>query len=136
MDRMIQVLLVDDNAVQALVRKAILGRSVGEVAIAPSAKAALEMIWHEQVAAKLELVITDHWMPGMNGPEFVRRLRQQLPEIPVVVLSGQPDAEPEYQGLDVHFRTKPVDPQELIGLARELMQTTRENSAWSACRSA
>lgn len=133
---MIQILLVDDNTVQALVRKAILGRSVGEVAIAPSAKVALEMICNKQVAATLELIVTDHWMPGMNGPEFVHRLREQLPEIPVVVLSGQPDAEPEYQGLDVHFRTKPVDPQHLIRLARELMQSKSESSAWSACRSA
>jgi len=67
------------------------------------------------------LVITDHQMPGMNGPEFVERLREKLPSVPVIVLSGYLDVEPEYEGLSVIFRTKPIAPEQLIALTSTLL---------------
>jgi two-component SAPR family response regulator len=60
-------------------------------------------------------------MPGMNGPEFVARLRSLLPSIPVVVLSGFPDVESEYSGMNVIFRMKPVAPDQLIALSESLL---------------
>jgi hypothetical protein len=35
-----------------------------------------------------------------------------------MVLSGLPEAESEYEGMDVCFRLKPIQPQELIELSR------------------
>jgi hypothetical protein len=37
------------------------------------------------------------------------------------VLSGLPEAELEYQGMDVLFRLKPIQPQELIDLSRTML---------------
>jgi DNA-binding response OmpR family regulator len=67
------------------------------------------------------LVVTDHLMPGMNGPEFVAKLRLRYPDLPVLVLSGLADAEDEYQDLDVMFRVKPFPPDDLLALVRSLL---------------
>jgi len=116
------ILLVDDNAVQALTRRSILLRTGRQVAVAADAEKALEMLKDAALLKSVGLVITDHSMPGMNGPEFVARLREALPAVPVVVLSGYPDVEGEYDGLNVLFRMKPLAPDQLMALAQELLK--------------
>jgi CheY-like chemotaxis protein len=116
-----EILLVDDNAVQATTRRAILVRAGRSVAIASGAVQALQMLEDEELLSSVSLVITDHWMPGLNGPQFVERLRQQLPKIPVLVLSGLADAEGEYESMDVVFRVKPFPPDMLIALTSSIL---------------
>jgi DNA-binding NtrC family response regulator len=60
-------------------------------------------------------------MPGCSGAIFVRALREVKPEIPVMVISGMPEAEDEYQDMDIVFRAKPLPPPQLIALVRELL---------------
>jgi FixJ family two-component response regulator len=67
------------------------------------------------------MVITDHCMPEMSGPELVKKLREQSTTLPILVLSGLPDAQLEYEGMDVQFRLKPIQPQELIDLSRTML---------------
>ena len=114
------ILLVDDNCIQATTRKAILARS-GSVAVACDGKQALAMLEQAGGLRPGGLVVTDHLMPGMNGPEFVAELRNRFADLPVVVLSGLADAEDEYQDLDVIFRMKPFPPDELLALVRSLL---------------
>lgn len=118
---MSQILLVDDNAIQAAARRAILTKAGRRVLFAESGAVALKMLADEEFAAQIALIITDHLMPEMNGPEFVRRLREMMPETPVVVLSGLPDAEAEYESGDVEFHLKPVLPDALIRLVNDLL---------------
>ncbi len=113
---MSQILLVDDNPVQLQVREMVLRRAGFSVSIATSAESALVLI--RTARQHVALVITDHLMPGVGGVEFVKRLRATGEPMPVVVLSGLPDAELEYKDLDVAFRLKPLPPLELIELVR------------------
>ena len=78
---------------------------------------------------RVGLVITDHLMPGGNGSELVRQMRASHIWVPVIVLSGLSEAEPEYEGLDVAFRMKPFPPAELIELARSFMSHERRGAA-------
>ena len=119
--RMTSVLLVDDNAVQAATRRAILARAGNEVTVASSAASALLSLEEHDFLQSIGLLITDHLMPAMNGPEFVRSVRKFAPHLPVLVVSGLPDAEPEYHGLNVIFRVKPFAPEQLISLVRALL---------------
>ena len=114
------ILLVDDNPVQAATRKAILTFSGNQVSVATNAQEALTLLENSDFAKNINLIITDHLMPHMNGPQFVARLRLQLPNVPVLVLSGLPDAEAEYDGMNILYSLKPLDPEELIGLAQSL----------------
>jgi len=115
------ILLVDDNAIQAATRKAILTRSGRSVMVASCGDQALQMMAETTPARPVRLVITDHLMPGMDGPTFVSELRRLYPRVPVLVLSGLADAEDEYQSLDVTFRGKPLPPEEMLELVRVLL---------------
>ncbi len=108
------ILLVDDNVVQAATRQAIL-RSAGHKVIAVlDPRRALESLEQHSLPDSIWLVVTDHLMPTMTGSTFVRKLRQLLPTVPVIVISGLEEAEDEYKGLDIHFRMKPLNPELLL----------------------
>lgn len=115
------ILLVDDNSIQATTRKAILARSGRSVAVASDGWQALALLEQADEDRPVRLVVTDHLMPGMNGPEFVAELRAKFPDLPVLVLSGMAEAEDEYDNLDVIFRVKPFPPDELLSLVRALL---------------
>ncbi len=113
------ILVVDDNPVQALTRKAILARAGFDVETAYSAAAAFEALENDS-NRDISLVITDHIMPGESGCHFVTQLWERRVGLPVMVLSGMAEAEADYAGLDITFRTKPIQPQDLIDLATKL----------------
>ena len=116
-NRLKQVLLIDDNPLQLKVRETILRGAGFQVSVATTANSALATL--RAVPDRVGLVITDHLMPGCSGSELVRQLRSFNPTLPVIVLSGLPEAEPEYQGFNVLFRAKPFPPGQLIELVRQ-----------------
>ena len=111
-------LLLDDNIAQLTVRELVLRKGEIESHVATNAQSALALLRSEAGRQKIGIVITDHLMPGMDGVEFVRQLRSFNPEVPVIVISGLPDADAEYAGLNVVFRVKPCDPEDLIALVK------------------
>lgn len=113
------MLLVEDDPIQLRTREAILRGAGLEVCIATSARSALALVRAE--AHDFGAIITDHLMPDLSGAEFVRQLRAMNHGIPVIVLSGLPDAQQEYEGLDATFRQKPCPPAELIRLVRRFV---------------
>jgi CheY-like chemotaxis protein len=123
------ILLVDDNAIQAATRKAILERVGHRVFVAPNGPIALEVLSNHEMAAGIGLIVTDHLMPGMDGPELVSKIRQLGIALPIVVLSGLPDAEYAYDHLSVTFRLKPFAPEALIALTRELLSQRMPRTA-------
>jgi CheY-like chemotaxis protein len=124
-----RILLVDDNHIQSATRRAILEGCGRDVCIALEGQQALELLNQAEPSNPIGLIITDHLMPVMSGPEFVAELRRRGFTIPVVVLSGLPDAESAYEGLNVVFRLKPCDPDSLIRLVQELLGECMRRSA-------
>lgn len=117
---MSRVLLIDDDPLQLRVREAVLRDAGLEVYVATTAEGALALL-KSQMGSSIGAVVTDHIMPGCSGIVFVRALRQVRPEIPVMVISGMPEAEDEYREIDVVFRAKPLPPPQLIAIVRELV---------------
>jgi DNA-binding NtrC family response regulator len=115
------ILLIDDNAVQAATRQTILRRAGHFVIAALNPARALEQIQGGDLSEEIGLVITDHLMPGMTGADFVRALRKTHPMLPVLVISGLEEAEQEYTGLNVTFRMKPLLPDNLLETVRQLL---------------
>jgi DNA-binding response OmpR family regulator len=116
------VLLVDDNAIQAATRQAILRRAGYFVIAALNPERALEQFDSDEFPAEINLVITDHIMPGMTGSQFVRELRKTHALVPVIVISGLDEAEIEYDGMNVSFLLKPLAPDLLLSNIRDLLQ--------------
>jgi CheY-like chemotaxis protein len=117
------ILLIDDNAVQAATRQTILRRAGYLVIAVLSPQRALDQFRNNEFPASIDLIITDHIMPGMTGSEFVRHLRDFEPNIPVLVISGMVEAEDEYSDLDVEFRLKPLLPDNLLASVHRLIDS-------------
>jgi CheY-like chemotaxis protein len=115
------LLLIDDNAVQAATRQTILKRAGYFVIVTLNPERALDQLRSGELASPVDLIITDHIMPGMNGLEFVVNVREFAPEIPVLVISGLAEAEDEYSHLNIHFRLKPLLPDNLLRTVHELL---------------
>jgi CheY-like chemotaxis protein len=116
------VLLIDDNAIQAATRQTILKRAGYFVIPVLNPQRALQQFRENDFPAEVNLIITDHIMPGMNGSEFVRELRVLHPDLPVLVISGLEEAEEEYVGMNVTFRLKPLLPDNLLASVDRLVQ--------------
>ncbi len=115
-----QVLLIDDNPLQLTVREAILRDAGFQVSVATTAESALATL--RVLPDRIGVVVTDHIMPGCSGSELVREIRSVNTWLPIVVLSGLPEAEIEYEALNVVFRCKPFPPAELIELVRSSLE--------------
>lgn len=124
-----QVLLLDDNPAQLLVREMVLRKGGLEAHVATNSQSALAFLRSEPGQEKIGAVVTDHMMPGMDGVDFVRELRSFNPDMPVIVISGLAEAEQEYADLSVIFRTKPCEPDDLIALVRTTLSSTPGNRA-------
>lgn len=115
-EKFFRVLLVDDEQlIRKLLARALSGPEL-EVLEAPSGTAALELF----AAERFDLVITDVQMPEMTGIELTRRLKQQVPTLPVVLISGvfelAPHERPEDVGA-VAVLCKPFLAEELQAIA-------------------
>jgi CheY-like chemotaxis protein len=53
-----------------------------------------------QVGIDLLLVISDYQMPGMKGDEFAQTLKTKLPEVNILLLTGQISEEKTLELLD------------------------------------
>ena len=74
------------------------------------------------VASPPDALVLDATMPGMDGHEVYRRLREvpALAELPVIFLTGRSaDEFAAYEGDHVRIMTKPFDPTELVQVVCE-----------------
>lgn len=108
----ITILVVDDEqAVRAIVVK-ILRRANYEVIEADSGEAALRLA--QAHPGKIDVVITDMFMPGLRGPEVVQALTPIRPGLRALFMSGYADQEGRTavpQG--ANFLNKPFSGREL-----------------------
>jgi CheY-like chemotaxis protein/two-component sensor histidine kinase len=110
-----KVLLVDDEEIVRLSTADMLADLGYQVIEAASAEEALGLI---ESGARIDLVVTDHLMPGMTGTEFARTLRTGRPELPVLVVSGF--AEVDGVASDLPRLTKPFRKDELAATLASL----------------
>jgi two-component system cell cycle sensor histidine kinase/response regulator CckA len=79
------ILVVDDNEDFRGIIDATFARTDYNVLIAASSEAALALF---KATEKVHLVMTDIFLPGVNGPALVQQLRELNPEIKVIFMSG------------------------------------------------
>ena len=104
------LLLVDDEPLNRDVLQRRLARAGHRVLTADSGAAALEIAG----AQRVDLVLLDVMMPGMDGIETLRRLRRSrsLAELPVIMVTARDTSDDVVEALDAganDYITKPVD---------------------------
>ena len=113
----LHILVVDDEPpIRRLLRTSLTALQY-KVSEAADGAIALEMIHKESIDA----VVLDLGMPGMDGFEVIRRLREGGNTVPIVVLSAQADEAGKVRALDTgadDYVAKPFGIDELLARIR------------------
>lgn len=123
-----QVLLVDDSAINLEVAGLLLAQQGAQVQTCSNGREALERL--ERLPDHFDAVLMDVQMPEMDGYEATRRLRSDLglTRLPVLALTAGAMAEERQQaqaaGMD-DFLTKPLEPCALIRALRLAVERKR-----------
>ena len=78
-----------------------------------------------------DIIILDLNLPDMDGLEVLRRLRDARVETPVLILSGQTEAETKVKGLGTgadDYLTKPFDKAELMARIQAIVRRSQGHS--------
>jgi DNA-binding NtrC family response regulator len=109
------VLIIDDNPqVLKTLSQVLLALGVKNVTEAASGEAALEIL----AKRKFEVILADYRLEGMNGVEFIEKLRKSGDGTPVLLISGASNLEGivrAFRQPNVDFFNKPFRMVELLG---------------------
>jgi two-component system, OmpR family, response regulator MprA len=120
-ERQPRVLVVEDDDAIAQVLKRSLRMEGYEVRVAGEGNEALE---HAHGFLP-DLVILDLGLPGLDGLEVARRLREREDDVPILVLTARDAIESRVEGLDSgadDYLVKPFERQELLARLRALLR--------------
>jgi two-component system response regulator HydG len=102
----LKILIADDDACfRSLVVELALGMGLAPVAVSDGIEA-LECVNNQ----RFSLALVDLKMPGMSGIDLLARLREELPELPVVIITGFGSIETAVEAMKigaVDYLTKP-----------------------------
>jgi CheY-like chemotaxis protein len=119
---MTTLLLVDDDPLQARVRKSMLGRHFATIERASDVAEAFILVEDLAFAQQLGLVIVCLSRPGLGSPAFVAELTSRLPSVPVLVLGSTREEAAFYEGPTVRFLPRTAPAEQLIALSRKMVQ--------------
>ncbi len=117
---MAKILIVDDEENIAETLKYNLIREGYEVSVSSDGRQALEMARRE----KPDLVILDLMLPGMNGLDVCRTLRQHS-TVPILMLTAREEEVDKILGLELgadDYMTKPFSLREVIARVRAMLR--------------
>ena len=125
--RWMHLLVIDDDVELAALLKEFLQREGFEVDFAHEGKAGLE----RALQGGFDLIVLDVMLPGLDGFEILRRLRQQT-ELPVLMLTARGEDVDRIVGLELgadDYLPKPFDPRELAARIRAILRRTEPRPA-------
>lgn len=113
------MLLVDDEKVSRMVIAKLLQRCGYNATVAESGEEALELLAED--SKRFKLILTDVMMPGINGLELLKKIRenQDLQHVPVVMMSSQENAGTVFEGIRrgaEDYLLKPLTMKEVMHL--------------------
>lgn len=83
----VTILVVDDESMMRNLLKKILSRDGYQVVLAESGDEALSILGKE----KIDLVISDLKMPGLDGFELLKVVKDEYPEIAIIIMTAYGD---------------------------------------------
>ena len=109
------ILLVDDDIELLRALTKVLEKANYEVVPHSDARSAMEYI--NSTKKKFDLVVTDVFMPGMHGIEFLSATKAAFPRVPVIVVTAFGDWGQYMDALHegaTEYLSKPLDKAELL----------------------
>jgi DNA-binding NtrC family response regulator len=116
------ILLVDDEPAILSYLEDTLSTFGYNVIPISNAQSALSVI---REGTKLDLVVTDYSMPGMDSHEYFTALKQALPSVPIIILTGygSQDIEGKLRGIGLfEYVSKPIDARDLDRIVKAALE--------------
>jgi DNA-binding response OmpR family regulator len=111
-ERVAEVLVVDDDTTVASVVVSYLERAGHTTRHLGDGRAALDAVTERLP----DLIVLDLMLPGLDGLEVCRRVRERWPDLPIVMLTALAEPDNRIAGLELgadDYVTKPFSPREL-----------------------
>ena len=124
MSNSIKVLMVDDEAQFRETTKKILTKKGFEAILAESGEEAIE-----KLSQSPDVVILDIKMPGMDGHQTIKAIKQRSPDLPVIMLTGHgtmPSAKDAHAEGAYDYLSKPCDINLLADKIEEAYQQANQ----------
>lgn len=122
------ILVVDDEKAITSALFVLLKGAGYDVKVVHSGEAAMTQLSEK----KLDLMVLDIMMPGLDGYEVCRQVRQQTAYTPILMLTARDESWEKVvgleQGADVYM-TKPFIPNELLAQVKALLRLTERTDA-------
>ena len=118
------VLAVDDDP---SVRQMIVDY-LGDNDIRVTALSSGQQIAEVMARDTIDLLVLDLRLPGEDGMQIARKLREESAGLPIIMLTGRKDEADRVMGLELgadDYLTKPFSPRELLARIRALLRRTR-----------
>jgi DNA-binding NtrC family response regulator len=116
------ILIVDDDRVVLSSCKRVLEAEGHTTCLTSGAKEAIKIVEEKS----FDLLLVDVIMPEYDGMYLIGNVREKLPDLPILVMSGYPTPETISSGLHMgatHFIAKPFTPDELIKAVQKASAT-------------
>ena len=123
------LLIVDDDPHIRELLSAFLKKEGFEVIEAADGREALSALERQPA----DLVVLDVMMPGMDGWELCKELREQY-DMPLLMLTAKSETSQKLKGFQLgtdDYMVKPFEPEELIARVKALLKRYRVNAAQS-----
>jgi CheY-like chemotaxis protein len=131
---MARILVVDDDPAVQLTIQLLLERAEHSVDVASDGRKGLAKVETEE----FDLLLLDVFMPGMDGLETMRLIRQKKPALPIIVISGRPITpglghEPDFLAMAtklgaVRSLPKPFKPATLLATVASCLEAAQQPS--------
>jgi len=119
-----KILVVDDEPILRDSLEVALKASGYEVMTTRTGEEGLERFKEENP----DLVLLDHWLPGMNGDEVLGKIKEQDPDIPVIIMTAQGSIEMAVNSMKMgayDFLVKPFELDQVEDLIKKGLDRVR-----------
>ena len=119
-----KILVIDDEPILRDSLEVALKTSGYDVLTARTGEEGLERFQKENP----DLVLLDHWLPGINGDEVLRRIKEEDPEIPIIIMTAQGSIEMAVNLMKMgafDFLVKPFELDQVEDLIKKGLERVR-----------
>jgi len=119
-----KILVIDDEPILRNSLGIVLKTSGYEVMTARTGEEGLELFQREGA----DLVLLDHWLPGIHGDEVLHQIKERDPEIPVIIMTAQGSIEMAVNSMKMgafDFLVKPFELDQVEALIKKGLERVR-----------
>ncbi|MCG7331573.1 response regulator transcription factor [Salinicoccus roseus] len=123
-----KILVVDDEPSIVTLMKFNLEKAGYEVITAEDGRQGLDL----SLTEKPDLIVLDLMLPGMDGMDVCKTLRQEKVDTPILMLTAKDEEFDKILGLELgadDYMTKPFSPREVVARVKAILRRTQVQQA-------